>query len=123
MFPFRSFYGEESIAMPIMWKIRARLFLGVAETWVRNLFLTAHERAERYHQAVAEEAFETWMNCGDGFDRAIQDRIDAADARQAHQSVRFWQDVLVSARDFDSYPENRRMRGTPMDRAEAEAVA
>jgi len=45
-----------------------------------------------------------------GFAQSIQAKIDAAKTRGAHQTVRYLQDVLVSAHDFNSYPENRRNR-------------
>lgn len=92
------------------WKIRLALFQGVAGAWLRNIFSTSKARADRYRQAVTEEAFETWMNSGRDFAKVIADRIDAAQGRGDHSSVRFWQDVLVSAHDFDSHPENRRKR-------------
>ena len=93
-----------------MWKIRLTLFQGVAGAWLRNIFSTPKARADRYRQAITEEAFETWMNWGQDFAKVIADRIDAAQDRGDHSSVRFWQDVLVSAHDFDSHPENRRQR-------------
>ena len=93
-----------------MWKLRFLRFLGNIEFWLREIFSTPKARAERYRQTVAEEAFETWLNSGAGFAQVITDRIDAAQKRGAHKSVRFWQDVLLSAYDFDSYPENRRKR-------------
>jgi len=90
-----------------MWKLRLMLFLGSAKAWLRNLFLTRAQKVERYRQAVAEEAFETWMNSGDGFAAAIEGRIAGAKARGEHRAVRFWQDVFTSAHEFDHYPENR----------------
>ena len=93
-----------------MWKVRLAIFRGVAGAWLRNIFSTSKVRAERYRQAVAEEAFEIWMNSGRDFARTVTERIDAAGQRGEHKAVRFWQDVLVSAHDFDSYPENRRQR-------------
>ena len=93
-----------------MWKIQLALFQGVAGAWLRNFFSTPKARAKRYRQAVAEEAFESWMNCGQDFAKAITDRIDASKRNGAHNSVRFWQDVFASAHDFDSLPENRRKR-------------
>ena len=110
MFPFRSFQGRESMAFTPLWKLRLMLFLGSAKAWLGNLFLTRAQKSERYRQAVAEEAFETWMNCGDEFSAAIEDRIAAAKGRGEHSSVRFWQDVFTSAHEFDHYPENRRKR-------------
>jgi hypothetical protein len=98
------------MAVTPMWKIRLAIFQGVAGAWLRNIFSSPKARAERYHQAVAEEAFETWMNWGEDFAKVISDRIDAAERDSQHSSVRFWQDVLVSAHDFDSYPENRAQR-------------
>lgn len=93
-----------------MWKVRWLLFLGSTEAWLRNLFLTRSQRVERYRQAVAEEAFETWMNCGDAFAASIEDRIAGAKNRGEQGSVRFWQDVFASAHEIDSHPDNRRKR-------------
>jgi hypothetical protein len=92
------------------WKLKLLLFLGVAEAWLRNFFSTPTKRAQRYREVVNEEAFETWMNGGAEFAKVIEDRITAAGRRGEHGSVRFWQDVLMAAYDFDSYPENRRQR-------------
>jgi hypothetical protein len=86
------------------------LLLGSTKAWLRNLFLTRAQKVERYRQAVAEEAFETWMNSGRDFARSIEDRIAAALKRGDHDTVRFWQDVFASAHEFDSDPENRRKR-------------
>jgi hypothetical protein len=93
-----------------MWKLRLLLFLGTAKAWLRNLFLTRAQKLEHYHQAVTEEAFEIWMNCGEEFAAAIEGRIAGAKARGEHNSVRFWQDVFASAHEFDHHPENRRKR-------------
>ncbi len=93
-----------------MWKVRLAIFRGVAGAWLRNIFSTPKARAERYRQAVAEEAFETWMNSGRQFARSIEDRIAAAMKRGDHNAVRFWQDVFASAHQFDADPENRRKR-------------
>jgi len=93
-----------------MWKLRLLRFLGDAELWLQNFFSSPAKRAQRYRQTINEEAFETWMNSGPEFASVLEDRIAAAGRRGQHGSVRFWQDVLVSAYDFDSYPENRRQR-------------
>jgi hypothetical protein len=50
------------------------------------------------------------MNSGNDFAKVITDRIATAQSRGAHNSVRFWQDVLISAYEFDSHPENCRQR-------------
>jgi hypothetical protein len=110
MFPIRSFWGLESMAVTPMWKVRLAIFQGVAGAWLRNIFSSPKTRAERYRQAVAEEAFETWMSCGDDFAKAIAAQIDDAGRRQEHDTVRFWQDVFASAHDFDADPENRSKR-------------
>jgi hypothetical protein len=98
------------MAVTPVWKVRLAIFQGVAGAWLRNIFSSPKARAERYRQAVAEEAFETWMNCGDDFAKVIAARIDDAGRRREHDAVRFWQDVFASAHDFDSYPENRSKR-------------
>src|ERR1700677_1567319 len=98
--------------MPVtsMWKIRLAIFQGIAGNWLSNIFSNSTKRAERYRQAVAEEAFEIWMNSGEDFARAIEERMGEAKQRGAHSSVRFWQDVFALAHEFDSNPENRRKR-------------
>jgi hypothetical protein len=106
-----------------VWKIRLVIFQGVAGAWLRNIFSTPEARAERYRQAVTEEAFETRRNCGDDFAKVIAERIDAAGYHGDHSAVRFWQDVLVSAHDFDSYPENRRQRDAAAGRCENPVAA
>jgi hypothetical protein len=98
------------MALSPMWKIRLVLFLGSTEAWLRNLFLSPSRRAAQYRQAVAEEAFESWMDFGDAFDAAIEDRIASAKNRGEQGAVQFWQDVFASAREIDSDPDNRRKR-------------
>ncbi|MES2292673.1 MAG: hypothetical protein V4527_05175 [Pseudomonadota bacterium] len=93
-----------------MWKVRLAIFQGVAGAWLRDIFSSPKARADRYRQTVVEEAFETWMNYGQDFSKAIEDRIAAAKNRGAHNLVRFWQDVFTSAHDFDADPQNRRKR-------------
>ena len=93
-----------------MWKTRLAIFQGVAGAWLRNIFSSSEVRAERYRQTIAEESFETWMNYGTDFAQVIANKIDDATRRGAHSAVRFWQDVLISAYDFDLHPENRRKR-------------
>jgi hypothetical protein len=98
------------MAVTAMWKVRLAIFQGVAGAWLLNIFSSPKAPADRYRQAVAEEAFETWMNCGQDFAKVIAARIDDAGRRREHHAVRFWQDVFASAHDFDSYPKNRSKR-------------
>ena len=106
-----------------MFWIRLAIFQGVAGAWLRNLFSSSTARAERYRQAVSEQAFETWMTCGDDFDTVIAQRIAAAEQCGAHSSVRYWQDVFASAHDFNSHPENRRKRNAMTVCLDEEAAA
>lgn len=70
--------AARAMAVTPVWKVRLAIFQRVAGAWLANMFSTPKLRAERYRQAVAEEAFETWMNSGRHFARSINDRIAAA---------------------------------------------
>lgn len=98
------------MAVTPVWKLWVLRFLGDAEAWLRNLFLTPARRADRYRQIVAEEAFETWMGFGSDFERVLTDRIAATERSGPAGNIKFWRDVLASAKDFDSYPDNKRKR-------------
>jgi hypothetical protein len=111
------------MAITPTWTIRLAIFQGVAGAWLWNIFSTSQARAERNHQAIAEEAFETWMDSGEDFARVISERIDVAGRRGDHNAVRFWQDVFASAHNFDADPENRRKRDAKIVRYDDEAVA
>lgn len=85
------------------------LALGRAELWLREFFSSPKARAERYRKSVREDAFNTWMHNGKEFAEVIRKRIALAEDRGDHRAVRYLQDVLMSAHDFDCRPENHRV--------------
>jgi hypothetical protein len=90
-----------------MWKLKIGLAIGRVEFWLRKFFSSPKARADRCRKSVREQAFDTWMQNGKDFAEVIRGQIASAECRGDHSNVRFLQDVLMSAHDFDSRPENR----------------
>jgi hypothetical protein len=106
-----------------MWKLKIALALGHTELWLRDFFSSHKVRADRYRRSVAELAFDTWMHNGSDFAEVIRKRIMSAEDRGDHRAVRFLQDVLMSAHDFDCRPENHRFPSSGTAHEEGPVIA